>query len=331
VLCAQGLGVWGLVLGSYAQLLSQTVIAWAFVGWRPRLRQAEWAIWRQLAGFARHVVTSELLRRVASQVDTIALGRLEGAGPLGQYRYGLRLATLPSDAWVNIAAYVLLPGFARIAEDVPRLRRAFEDSLVVMLAFAAPASLVLIPLGDEFAMLVLGPSWPLAGDAAQALAGVGVGTAIGSVGSEVFKATGQPHRLVRLHAVGLVGVLALVPAFAVYGGVVAVGVAVSLVAMLQGAYALHASARVVDAPLREVIGRIGGLALAVLLAVGATVALDAAAFGEAESRADVLVPIVTQLACLAVTLVAALRLLAPRELALVIRAGRDLRRSDGEP
>ena len=62
VLCSDGAGWWGLVAGMYAAISVQAVAAWAFVRWRPRLKLASVAMWKELARYGRHVLGSEILR-----------------------------------------------------------------------------------------------------------------------------------------------------------------------------------------------------------------------------------------------------------------------------
>jgi PST family polysaccharide transporter len=309
IACANGLGVWGLVIGTYAQLTVQLAAAWGFAGWRPKLRQASWATWRKLAGYARHVVASEVVRRVTVELDSVLLGRIAGTGPLGQYKYGQRLAATPVDAWVSIAAYVLLPGFARISEDLPRLRRAFVDSLTAMCTLSLPISLLLLPLGDQFALLAFGPDWPQAGDACKALAGMGIGQSVVSITSEVFKAAGKPQILTRVHGFTLGASLIVLPALA-WGDVTGIAIAVSLVALLSGAYALRRAAGVVEIGMGELLGRLKGIAAAALLALAATMALDLLVFDGDTSRLGTLGPIAAEAATMFGVFLLALRLLA---------------------
>ena len=43
---ANGMGVWGLVLGYYVSEVSDVLLSWTLVRWRPRLRDASIAMWR---------------------------------------------------------------------------------------------------------------------------------------------------------------------------------------------------------------------------------------------------------------------------------------------
>ncbi|MDQ6835948.1 MAG: lipopolysaccharide biosynthesis protein [Actinomycetota bacterium] len=243
VACALGAGVWGLVAGSYAQEIVTVVTSWRFARFRPRFSLASFALWRELAAFARPVLGSEILRRIASQLSTVLLGKFAGTPTLGQFRNGFRLALQPHNAFVNVGGYVLLPTLARISDDKSRLRAATQRVLGLATIVAVPVSFALIPLGVPIAVLALGPIWRPAGHAIAALWGLLLGGVIISVTAELSKATGRPDRLIRVQSFSLVATVALISAGVPFG---LVGVA-SAVSVSQCATALYSYA--VIAPL----------------------------------------------------------------------------------
>jgi O-antigen/teichoic acid export membrane protein len=235
VLASHGHGAWALVAGTYASMLVQVVCCWAFVRWRPKLRLASVATWRELVDYARFVFASELLRRAASQVDVLALGSVGPSGAVGQYRNGLRLAKQPHDGWVQVAAYVLLPTFARMRDEPARFRAAIERTMATMFMVVAPLAAMLVAVGHPGTMLVLGREWSDAGYVVMALAGFVIGGTFISLASEVLKADGRPRLLARTHVATLLTTCACVPAL-VWLGPVGAALGVSLSTMLTAAY-----------------------------------------------------------------------------------------------
>ena len=239
VSCANGAGAWGLVIGFHASQLTQAISGWAFARFRPRRRLASFAMWRELAAFARHVLASEVLSRTATQIDAVMLGRFAGAAPLGQYRNGLRLAQQPSDAVIGVGAYVLLPALARLADHPRRLSSAARNVLRVISTAMIPISLSLLVLGEQAAILLLGRRWSAAGHVIAALFAFVWSASIISVCSEVFKAVNRPQNLVRMHSVSLITLAAFVSLGAITIGAVGVAGAVSLSYALTASYALY--------------------------------------------------------------------------------------------
>jgi O-antigen/teichoic acid export membrane protein len=234
-LAAHDHGAWALVAGTYASMVAQVVSSWAFVRWRPQLRLASTAMWRELVGYARFVFASELLRRCAAQVDVLALGSMGSAGGVGQYRNGLRLARQPHDGWVSVAAYVFLPTFARMRGDAPRLRMAIERTMATMFMVVAPLVAMLVAVGHPATMVALGREWSEAGYVVMGLAGFVAGGTFISLASEVLKATGRPRLLARTHVVTLLTTCVCVPALA-WLGPVGAALGVSLSTMLTAGY-----------------------------------------------------------------------------------------------
>jgi O-antigen/teichoic acid export membrane protein len=247
-----GLGAWSLVWGAYASMIVSLVAAWSFAGFRPRRRLASMAVWRELARFARPVVGSEILYRAAAQLDAVLLGRFKGPASLGQYRNGLRLAQQPSEAFLSVAAYVLLPTLVRISDQPQRLRGAALQILGLLAAVALPASLLALPLGEPIAIVILGQRWGPAGHAISGLCGLLIGSAVISVVSEIYKAVDRPRLLIRLHSVNLATIIVFVGAAAIPFGLIGVAIAVSLSRCVTAAYGLRLAAPLVGLGPRDV-------------------------------------------------------------------------------
>jgi O-antigen/teichoic acid export membrane protein len=237
VACAGGAGIWGLVAGTYASEIVEVAAAWGFARFRPRWKLASLPMWREIASIARPVLGSEILRRIATQMDVIMLGRFTSAATLGQYRNGYRLASQPIGAFVDVGAYVLLPTLAHISLEKQRLTSVVTRVYRLALAMAVPVSLATVPLGVPIAVLFLGDRWRPAGHAIAALWGMLLGGAIISVAAESAKAVGRPALLVRIHSVNLAVSAVLVSAAAIPFGLIGVATAVSVSQLLVALYA----------------------------------------------------------------------------------------------
>ena len=257
VACSHGLGVWGLVLGTYALGVAQVALAWGLVGWRPSARLVSYEMWRELLAFGRHVMSSEFIRRVAAELDAALVGRFIGTAPLGQYRYARRFAIQPLAGVVNIASYVLLPAFAQLSgeRERDRFRPAFLRALRWTSTIALPTSFAFLPLGEPVAVLLLGERWREAGQALSALCAYSAGGAVVSVASEGLKAWGRPDFLPRIHLFGAILAAALMLALLPVG-LVGIAAAVSIASAAVAVYALRAVGRAVDIPLRGMLAEI---------------------------------------------------------------------------
>ena len=255
--CALGAGVWGMVAGTYASEIVEVVAAWLMCGFRPRRHLASMAIWRQIAAFARPLLLSEILNRLASNVDVLALGRFGSAATLGQYRTGLRYAQQPSAAFVTGGSYVLLPTLSRVADQPRRLANAIGRAYGLAAATAAPVSAATVALGVPIAVLLLGERWRPAGHVIAALWGLLLGGAFASVSAEAMKAARQPGLLLRLHTLNLTVTVVLVCAAVVPFGLLGVATAMSLSAVAVGIYSVVLTTRVTEVSNAEVLSELG--------------------------------------------------------------------------
>jgi PST family polysaccharide transporter len=235
-------------------------------------------MWRELARFARHVVASEGIRQAGSIVTTAVIGRALGTAPLGQFRYGWRIATTGSGV-VGVGSYVLYPVFSRIADQPPRFRHAFERSVRVSALALFPITFLFLALGQPLVVLLFGQVWSEAGWVLVALAGLPAAAALGSVSSEALKAAGRPDILPFSHLLGAaLPVLLIVPLLRF--GAVGVGLAFSIGIGITAVYILLRAASVVTLPARIALRQLmvpivaGGLAAVLVFALD-QLALDA--------------------------------------------------------
>jgi PST family polysaccharide transporter len=267
-LLAVGLGVWGLVIATYASGLFRVATVWLFTRWVPDLSLVSFAMWRELARFGRHIVASEFLRQIRGIVNTALLGRYVGLAPLGEYRFGWRLATQAALPVTAAGAYVLFPAYARIADDPDRFRAAFLRSLRLFAAIAVPVSFALAPLGTQIAVAFLGEPWRVAGHVLAALAGVTAVFPLMTLANEVFKAANRPELVARVSLSLTVGMVACSIGFLPLG-VTAVAAGVSLAHILTGGYAIRNVARVLSLPVKTVAAELIRPALASTAMAGA--------------------------------------------------------------
>ncbi len=252
---AKGWGPWALVAGQYGGALVDVVLSWALVSFRPKLALVSKAMWRELAGYGRHIFVATMILRGGETSDAVIVGRFLGEGSLGQFRYAARLAMTPFQLLLATAAYVLFPAFARIAEDRDRFHAAFLRSLRWMSAIGFPSGLILVPLGVPLAVLVFGDVWREAGYAAMGMGLYTGASSLSSLASEALKADGRPDRLTRMHTVtALITVAAMLAGVPL--GLSAVAIGLSVGAAAGGVLGLIYVVRIVSVNGRAIIAEV---------------------------------------------------------------------------
>jgi O-antigen/teichoic acid export membrane protein len=318
VACAGGAGIWGLVAGTYASEVVEVTAAWAFARFVPRRTLVSRAMWREIAAFARPVLGSEILRRIATQMDVIMLGRFSSPATLGQYRNGFRLASQPGQAFVDVGAYVLLPTLAHISREDRHLGSVVRRVYGIALATAVP-----------IAVLFLGNEWHPAGHAIAALWGLLLGGAISSVAAESSKAIGRPELLVRIHGLNLGVTAVLVCAAAIPFGLIGVASAVSVSQVIVGLYAFGLVAPHMGMTWRELAAEAASPLVAASSLLAVMVSFEIAIHPLDHGEALGLLLTGVQVVLGGVVYVAALAFVDPRRAADLARLRRKLRRSPG--
>lgn len=244
VLCALGMGIWGLVLASYASVLVWITATWTLARWRPRRGYASFAVWREMARFGFPLLAGALMDRAKETIDTVVVGRAFLPSTVGNYRYGRRLGTLPGTVIIEIGSYVLFPAFAHTASDPPRFRQAFLRALRALWFAAIPLAGMLIAFGPAVTVILLGARWQAAGVMFAALAGSAPGVAMAAVGFETIKGHGRTSLLNWVNGAGFVAGIGLLFALLPLG-LLGVGLSLSATSLTSGFLGLWLARRTI--------------------------------------------------------------------------------------
>ena len=247
---SMGYGAWSMVIGTYASTVSWVVLSWWLAKWRPLRGRFSVRMWRDMARFSFPVFLGVVAERAREVFEQVLVGRWLGGAALGQYRYGYRIASLPSLGIIQICSYILFPAFSRIAGDAERFRNAFLRALTWIWFAALPVAAMMIALAPSAVPLLLGDRWQPAGHAAAAMAGIGLGVALMSAAAEAVKGAGRSSLLNWMTALSLALGLPLLMLLIPFG-LVGVGVAISLSYLVVGVLSLGLARPVVGVSWRE--------------------------------------------------------------------------------
>ncbi len=274
VACAvQGLGVWSLVIGTYASSVTLLVGVWVLVAWRPGRAKASVRLWRQLARYGYPLLIDHVANQIRTTAEPVVIGRLLDTAALGFYRYGLRIARLPVNVMIGVVAYALFPAFSHIAADPHRLRQTYLKALRWVTFCAAPVSGLMLAIGEPAAVVVLGEPWREAGVVLVAMAGLGIGKAFASVSEEAIKGCGRTALINRATAVEFVLGLSLLILIVPFG-LPGVGLAISTSALVVGVLCLALARSALGVRAMQIVRATLPSVLASLAATAATTALE---------------------------------------------------------
>jgi O-antigen/teichoic acid export membrane protein len=162
--------VWALVIGLLLTAILGTALSYVFHPYRPRLAFEKIALRRAL-NLGKSALVISVASFVTSMADNVMVGRLLGAGALGNYSLAYNIASAPISVLVFAFGAVLFPAYAEItAQHRKRLELAFikvfSISLLILLTITVPLFL----LAGEIVQLFFGVRWASAGAALRILA-----------------------------------------------------------------------------------------------------------------------------------------------------------------
>jgi O-antigen/teichoic acid export membrane protein len=214
---------------------SYTALAWRALRWRPTA-PARLASISPLLRTGANLSAYNFLTYVAQQLDTIAIGRVFGAGPLGLYNRSAQLLALPNQHIAAPFTQVAIATLSRLETAGSIFRTQVCRTVTVIGHLTLPVAAVCVAVPDDVVRIVLGRQWPDAAPMLRWLAISGGITAVTSLAFGVNVATGQTRRLVTSMALMLPGIAVAIALGLRHG---AVGVAFAM-----------AVANVVLAPIR---------------------------------------------------------------------------------
>jgi O-antigen/teichoic acid export membrane protein len=158
LLAVWGLGAWALVGSSLLFTLLRTALLLHAHAHPKRLLVSGEEL-RELTRFGRSFTAARLLNYGAQQGDNVVVGRVLGLEPLGYYSRAFKLMMQPVTNFGLVITRVLFSIMARLQQDAARLRTAYLTGLAIISLVSSPLAALMVVLGPEIVLVLLGPRW----------------------------------------------------------------------------------------------------------------------------------------------------------------------------
>jgi O-antigen/teichoic acid export membrane protein len=229
-----GAGVWALVLQWYAITATTTLGSWLLVRYRPNLGKASFRTWRELASYGRGIFGAQGVQLAYGYIDTLAIGRNMSTANVGWYGAATRLAIMPISGITHVAGTALFPAFARMREDLARLRAAYLEALRYISLLTVPVCIALAAVGEPLVVTLFGPEWRPTGDVVAVMMLWAIPYSVFETTGEMLKGIGRTGLIFRLTVIKFVVFAGYVAVVWALGGIglliVAGGLSVAMVA-----------------------------------------------------------------------------------------------------
>jgi O-antigen/teichoic acid export membrane protein len=233
-----GAGLWSLVYASLARSVMTLALLWFFCpGWE-WVKPKPWdgPLMKRLLGFGIHSTGGGVVTFFYSIIDNLIVGKWLGAVALGYYSKAYDFTRRTVDQVTNVVGAVLLPSYAKIQTDSPRLSRAYLKSLRLISFLVVPVSTGLFITGPEMVETLLGEKWLPMVSTFQILSLAALVKPLSATTSALFLSTGRPAYNLRA---GLVVVAIMLPLIVLLMGFGIEGVAFAVLCAQIGGFAYN--------------------------------------------------------------------------------------------
>ncbi len=218
-----GLGVWSLVGKQLISAGVNVVVLWKVGRWRPGFR-ISLIHCSDLFSYGVNVVGLRMLSFLNRRSGEFLIGYFLGSVALGYYTIAYRILSIFVDVMVGAIQKLAFPVFSRLQHDSAKLRQVLFEAIEFTTLVAFPVFLGLCVLTPEIVVVAFGEKWTPSIPILQALALMGLVSAMLYYNDPILMAVGKPQLSLRL--TGLSTVLNLTFLItAVRWGITAVAVA----------------------------------------------------------------------------------------------------------
>lgn len=181
---------WALVAGSIAKSVFRLGLSYFLHDFRPRLSLVKV---HEILSFSIWITVRNIGAFLAKRTDQFIVGTLFGARDMGGYFLSLEISTILTTEAVLPFERALMPGYAKLAHDKPRLERAFTNVMGFVTLVAIPLGFGLSVVAADFVVVVLGEKWQFISPLMQIIAISSAALAITTASGTFLMTTGRVH------------------------------------------------------------------------------------------------------------------------------------------
>jgi O-antigen/teichoic acid export membrane protein len=247
-----GFGAWAIIGQSIVSVMIATALLWRFSTWRPRLLFSMRSL-RECGSFGSKMLGARLLSYLNINADNLLVGRALGSASLGIYAIAYNVMFAPLARLAVPIQAVMIPAFARLQDDLPRLGQTWKRGARLTAAITMPGFLGMVAVAPDFVPVVLGGRWNAAVPVLQLLCVAGFFQSVEALQWSVLQSCGRAGTLLRYTFVSTAINLA---AFAIglHWGIVGVAAGFAIARALVVPFLTRITCGVVGLKVREYLG-----------------------------------------------------------------------------
>ncbi|MEP7242487.1 MAG: lipopolysaccharide biosynthesis protein [Gammaproteobacteria bacterium] len=189
---------WALVIGTVTGRAGGLALSYAMHAFRPKFSLSRV---RELMHVSKWLLTQNLITFLRDRSSDFVIGRIAGPRPLGIFSVSAEISSMPGTELVAPINRAILPGYVRLAHDMPALRREYLSVMAMIALVAVPAVAGFAVCAPFLVLVVLGPKWIDAAILIQILAFFGITQVLQSNAYSAFLAIGKPQVFVKINGI----------------------------------------------------------------------------------------------------------------------------------
>lgn len=194
-----GLGVWSLVIRVLCVAYITSVGLWKIADWKPSW-EFDFSIAKGLFGFGGFMLLSTGLNTIASNLQTLIIGKIFQQRTLGYYTQAITLRNVAADSLQSIIGQVLFPDFASLNSD-SEIENKLNKGFYVISFFTTSLLVLLLIIGKPLIEALYTEKWIGAVPYFQILCVGGIFYAIQDVNYYVIAAKGRSKFLSNINLI----------------------------------------------------------------------------------------------------------------------------------
>lgn len=203
-LALSGCGYWALVVKQVALFVFSAIGAWLLCAWRPRIPSFSGGI-GAMVKYAMYTYGNFCVTYLSRNFDKILVGKYLGVQSLGFYDRAYQFSSIFSNQLIVPLTNVAMSTLSRFSDERERYSMYVRFILSTVALVGMGLSLILILVGEDLVVLLLGSKWRFAGKVLCAF-GAGIGASfIYSTSGWIHLSLGHPERWLRWSILGFMG------------------------------------------------------------------------------------------------------------------------------
>jgi PST family polysaccharide transporter len=203
-----GAGVYALVTKTLVTGLTGVILLWWVSAWRPKFKYSK-RHFNEIFSFGANLIGVRITNFIRTRLDDFLIGFFLGPIALGYYIVAYRLARLALEMLTGLIGGVAITTFAKLQDDLIRLRRAFMKTTQFVSLITFPIFTGMMILAPDLILFFSGEKWLPSVLPMRILSIASFSLTMQFMNSYVIISTGRPAKLLRINIVcALITVLA---------------------------------------------------------------------------------------------------------------------------